>query len=634
MEDDKKPKRSRYYSSYLDLDDYYAGYNNLPWVDYSKPSRTTPEYYKDSYTSGSRYYVNRNRGNMSSFITTSYGRSSIEGGKDVQVRRTELFDKSLKLTKEFISILNLPYQISIHLASGISEIETIVGSTSRRIFLPTEIFDKISEKKDEDIINTVVGQGLHESAHLKYTELSVFEDELSKIPTDNRYSILMNILEDERVDRLLIRERPGYKNFILQAKKYKLEGFSTKRESLKKEGKLLFDLMCYIRYPEVLTEKVLEERESFFSKIQEILNSSSLEKTVDIIPIINKIISVIDSETSSVKNYKELVKLYVPLLYGSDKDGGLSLPSDFITRGISGRDIASHSFIVDMKLSMGIYERGDDKSTFFCTDIVEDAKLYQKLKTGIQKFVPQIRKKLIAVDKNSAFNIYGCRSGLLDTTKLVEAYQDVPQVYIRSGSITTNKVSVCILVDESGSMGCCNRAERARDAAILLYEAMSGISGVNLYVYGHTADQIDNGNEGYSTDIRVYVEPGKDRHKSMVNIQGRWENRDGTAILECAKRIRKKTQEKCIMFVISDGCPAAYNYWGTSAIKDTANKIKEAERLNFEIVQITIQGDIGDTKQMFSKYIDLRDSLDELPEKMGKIVRDFIIENKTSTITT
>lgn len=633
MGDDKKPKKSKYYSSYWNNDfyDYYTGYGDLPWVDYSKPRRTTSGYYKDSYTSGSRYYVNRYNGNMSSFITTSYG-SSIEGGKDVQKRRTELFDKSLKLTREFISILNLPYQIMIHLATTISEISTIAGSTNRRIFLPTEIFDKISEKKDEDIINTVVGQGLHEAAHLKYTEFEIFNSSLKKVAVEDRENILMNILEDERVDRLLIRERPGYQNFISQAKKYKLETFATKRDTLEKDDRLLFDIMCYIRYPEVLTKEILEKEESVFSEIQKILNSTPLEKTIDIIPVVNKIIALIDTKISR-KKYKKLTNLYVPLLYGKDMDSGLSLPDEFITNGISGSDVASHNFIVDMKLSMGIYERGADKLTFFCTDAVEDDKLYQKIKRDVQKFIPSIRKKLIAVDKNSAFNIYGCRSGLLDTTKLVEAYQDVPQVYIRNGSITTNKVSVCVLVDESGSMGCCDRDTRARKAAILLYEAVSGISGINLYIYGHTADQIASGEEGHSTDIRVYVEPGRDKHKSMVDIHGRWENRDGTAILECAKRIRSKTQEKCIMFVISDGAPAAHDYWGDSAIRDTAIKIKEAEKLNFEIVQITIQGDIRDTKQMFSKYIDLRNDLDELPEKMGKIVRDFIVENKTSTIT-
>ena len=56
-------------------------------------------------------------------------------------------------------------------------------------------------------------------------------------------------------------------------------------------------------------------------------------------------------------------------------------------------------------------------------------------------------------NRNYEFNIHGCRSGLLDEAKIAEAYQGVPQVYIRKGKVETSNSAVVVLIDESGSMG-------------------------------------------------------------------------------------------------------------------------------------------------------------------------------------
>ena len=71
---------------------------------------------------------------------------------------------------------------------------------------------------------------------------------------------LMNIIEDERVESLLLQERPGYIEFIDKAKTFQYKDFIEKRVS--KSGKItafLNNLYRLIRYPEGLEDKILKE---------------------------------------------------------------------------------------------------------------------------------------------------------------------------------------------------------------------------------------------------------------------------------------------------------------------------------------------------------------------------------------
>lgn len=611
-------------------DDRYGG---SPYWGSGSYYSSRSSYYDDYYSRPSRSTFVPRRESMSSFISTSYG--DIDTGKDVDKRRAELFDKSLKLTREFISILNLPFQVYIKLDDSIEEVVNI--NNARRLFIPTKIFDKIEGKKDEEIINTVVGLGLHEAAHLKFTEYSV-ADRISS--SRGLKSLFFNILEDERVDNLLLLERPGYREFIKSEKQYSISQNIKVASSHKDCERVITNILYLIRDPEKVEEDIVKANKDFFDEVIKILEIKS-SRSLDIINKAGKLEELVKNKFSSKITLEEIDqvssrfwRLYTKLLYGYDQDSRLSLPSVAIADSLNSS--SATSFSTEVKISLGMIERGEEINSFFIKGKTENhyKDKYFRIKESIVKFVPQIRKKLLSIEKNEDFNIYGCRSGLLDTSKLVEAYQSVPQVYIRQGTISTNKINVCVLIDESGSMHSSGKYRLARKAAILLREALVGIPGINLYIYGHTADQLLGYRE--SLDVSVYVEPGKESSKEdyllLAGISAKNENRDGSAILEVAKRIRKKTQDKCLMFVISDGVPAAMSYWGMPAILDTQKKVVKAEALGFDIIQITIDGNISDTKKMFSKYIDLRDNISELPEKLGNVIKTFIVENKTSTI--
>lgn len=612
--------------------DYFGG-RGIYWDGYYS------DYYYDDYSSrysgyystGSSYKSER-KSSMSSFMSSSYGVSSYLKSTEEDTRRKELFDKSLKLTREFISILNFPFSISIYVDNDLHEVYS--GLSSRALFLPTKVLDSISTRNDDDIINTIVGQGLHEAAHLKYTNLKVIGGCESSRALKN---YLVNIIEDERVDRLLVIDRPGYSIFIEAAKKFCIGEADVSGVDISIVGEILLNLTYLLRYPEKVNSSVFTEHEDLFKEVGQVLKNFP-KRSIDVFDTVDKITNILLSHDL---DYDELDSIsarlkdrcVLPLLYGEDKcqflEAGGS-PGKFISSKLR-RSSSSSELKIGVKESLGIIEKFE--GSFYIVHDVEDtgdSEKYNEIRTKVSKYIPIIKNKLQTIEKNTKFNISGCRSGLLDTTKLVEAYQDVPQVYTRVGTVTTNKVTVCVLVDESGSMSG-KRERTARDAAILLYESLKDLCGIDLFIYGHTADVTEYG----STEVRSYIEPGKKNKLSLCNIQARWENRDGDAILGVARRVRKHTQDKCLMFVLSDGQPCASDYWGAAAINDSAQKIQQAKALGFDIMQITISGDISHTKRMFGKdYIDLRNSVDELPEKLGKLIRDHVMKNKTTTMTT
>lgn len=692
-------KYGGYYSSYrdsYDTDDYYDYYDD--WSYYSRNRRKT--YSSSWWDKGTK--TTGTGGTMSSTTTrtSSYSGFSWSGAlgfgssyssykklSDTEVDRfTQITNKALNLTREFISILALPFKVRIAFAHDCFE-EGNSNYKTRLLFLPTKILDRAEDKSDETIINTTVGLGLHETAHLMYSELSIVEGFFNKHcpPEFNKIvKFIFNLIEDERVEDLLLKGRPGYSTFINTAREFRVEEITNNPNAINSlfdwVGKgsdfntmksILLNIIYAIRFPGLIEESVVTTHSKLFNEIRKDLLKQPA-RTMDscnlALSIVNKLSSYLEevlegtviktcavSKTSSNMT-DSITSLYtIDLLYGSDKSLDDSKISEKISKMMKyqvSEATKDSSFRINLKVAIGAAEFGTNKKSIFFKNEPSDSGLYRKIKTKISKYVPQIKNKIKNIDKNSTFNIFGCRSGLLDTTKIVEAIQGVPQVYYRTGKISTNKTTVCILVDESGSMchsvdggyikpgtedysiyggGCrITRADVAREAAILLNEALN-IPGVDLYIYGHSADQksID------TTELYVYCEPGYKNIQSMTSIQARCENRDGTAIYEVAKRVRKFTDSQVLLFVISDGYPSANDYRGDSAIIDTAAKVKTVEGMGFDVVQVTISGDLPEStvKQMFNKCIRLDRDLTELPQKLGQVIKKSVLSDKQSTIT-
>lgn len=486
---------------------------------------------------------------------------------------------------------------------------------------------------------------------------------------------LFNFLETERVDTVLLEERNGWYSYISDYKEYcynnaKLNLFSS--SLLSTSGKDNVDLteffgslLTMIRYPEKVKENIFEKYSYSLSRVREwlapkstvnsCLNAFSIFKEV-IIPIWNMHGKPIDefnkkiknntlpeaflkkpldaSVTSTISRMIKSVQGDVNVYSGSDEE--LLNSYDLLISKFDGRCLSDTFTKSSLDIITGEIE-GDYKTGIYFYKPVGDLTNYNNIKNKISEYIPVIKKMVKNVNKNFDFCIYGQRTGKLDTTKLAEAYQGVPQVYVKQGVTRTSGMHVCVVIDESGSMNWNYRAQRARETGVLLNEAFGFIPGVNLYMYGHSADQVSC---GYSTEIYIYREPGLSSTVrpglGCSEITGRSENRDGHALKAIGERVRKFTKQPVLMFVVSDGSPSAEKYRGGPAIKDTKDKVSQLEKDGFYIIQVTINSDGVDASQMFTNYVDLTEEISQLPQVLSAVVRDQIVkilQNNTTTTT-
>lgn len=616
-----------------DYDDYYDDEDDGRW------GRSI---FRKSYKSsvGNSGELSRTINRSSWYGESYYSYSSV--GKEEDAQLSKLIEKAYSSVKDMITIMDFPFLIRVNLNEGSDESSSYSDyfseekrdNSERRIAVPSKIFD--STEDNETKINAFCGFGLHEAAHLRYTYLRVYLNFLSFISGKYTFEegeiikIFINLLEDNRVEDLLLTERPGFQDFIDCAKSYNSKTLEEKLNIMRERKLILFfkTLIGILRFPGLIEEEVLEEYSEVYKEVQEKITPYP-ENLKDICSVSESIFKIIKEKKLSDIDPAELKKILflindtesiTSIMYGVDLDSGRKIDKSKVSRLLSSKDSLT------MKILEGTVERGDSDKVFF-EKPKGDRNDYLRDVRAVQKYVPRLKKILTGTDKNYDFNIQGCRSGILDTTKLAEAYQGVPQVYLRQGHVRTNKSTICVLIDESGSMGG-KKEILARQAAILLNETFGKSLGVDLYIYGHTADI---GSVGY-INLSVYREGNHYNPKfSLSKSYAKSQNRDGDAILEVAKRVRKFTKEDCIMFVISDGSPCASGYGGVSAIKDTAVKVKEAEKLGFGIIQISIDAVYG-VEDMFDTYIDIGYNLEEMPKLLNEIVKTKVIKTKHTTV--
>jgi len=640
-----------------------GGYRSYWWDYWSSEKKETKKEkdedhydwktaYKSRFKSSLGYSsskLSESIGYGSSWYGSSYSYSSRTADETEKAR--VLIEKTYKAARDLVVILDLPFKVSVQMTAGGEEMEF---GNYRRIFLPTKVLDD-STYTEADKISICSGQAIHEAAHLKYTELAVIESFQAKleggvkvedVTAESKVKIafikaLMNIIEDERVESFLLQERPGYIEFIDKAKTYQYKGFIEKKMS--DSGKVtafLNNLYRLIRYPEGIEDSVLKSYSVYYKKIKNILTplpETTKDSCLSAYRIYKVLLEIFKDLKLNIKQEDAEIKIAlegfdagfdVPL-YGFDKDSGghPSLDRVYSDLGKCGRDGGK----LLAELVKGIAVKVENETYFRIAKGKEKA--YKSLARQVSPHVNAIKKVLKTSNRNYEFNIHGCRSGLLDEAKIAEAFQGVPQVYLRRGKVETSNSSVVVLIDESGSMsgGCYfNKIEMAKKAAILIREALKG-TGTDLYVYGHSADSIYSG----ATEITIYQEAGSTNISpyALSDVEAKYENRDGTAILEVAKRVRKKTKDPVLMFVLSDGLPCAHSYWGRASEIDVHDKVKKVEGMDFTVVQITIDTMNEEScKRMFTNIIHLEKNLGDLPKKLGKVIKKAIMKDRKTEV--
>ena len=249
--------------------------------------------------------------------------------------------------------------------------------------------------------------------------------------------------------------------------------------------------------------------------------------------------------------------------------------------------------------------------------------IYAREKSQVAPQISKLKKKIQLYGNDQIYNIYNQKRGRIDKRRLHKIPMGVTDIFKAQIRKQDKPLDICLLVDESGSMGY-HCMEQARKSAIAVKEALSDNPMLNLWVFGHSADLKKRG----MTEMREYYSPTmKDRPMAMGDMRARCENRDGNAIVASANRVKEQSdqpQAKKLMIIFSDGAPSADRYRGDTALRHTRKCVKYIETKGWAIIQIGFSGSREYyMERMFSNYVYVPDET-KIGDEASKIIRKVL----------
>ncbi len=558
--------------------------------------------------------------------------------------------------REMVIAMNTPFRVKIALTPNSS------CTDGRTVSVATDMFDDRTLTPGQKV-DIFTGLAVHEGSHLLYTDFSVPSQ------AENRtIGMLHNIIEDERIEKLTGRERPGLANFLGCAKYYFFDRHSSRMKNKKEEGlpktaRLLNAIISMIRYPESMN---LDDAAEFADTLLEVRDiilpfpetcEGTLEKARDIYAVIRKFFeqekkekeqnkspkpqqkdgtsgqsedapqngsssgnSGEDSEPKMTHSQKrrqarELEESLEETLESLEKDV-VQTPSDGRGRTQMSPDrmsseIRSENCRLGKALS-GDLEYGQTEGVNIRRPKPDKDSYFASLER-VRRYIPAMSGILRSNGSDRSLELRGLRSGSLDTGKLAEAVQGVESVYRRETTVRADRMAVCVLVDESGSMDG-DKIEAARDTAVLLNEALAPVRNVDLYIYGHTTES------GSFVRLNVYKEGNSSKFDKYVlgSLEADYSNVDSKAIREAAARVRARTQDRCLFIVISDGAPCEPE-------SNVRRAVRDLSRDGFTVVSIGIDFEY-DPSTMYENHVNMTD-LSRLAPDLGRMIKKAIMKD-------
>lgn len=594
------------------------------------------------------------------------------------------------MARDYIVAMDTPYKVILRLSPEVS------CTDSKVVYLSTRVFDD-GDLSEGQKIDTFMGFAIHEGCHLKWTDFTQMGSVDNAIVRN-----LINLLEDERIERLCGQEMPGYANYLKATKYYMFDLYLQRKAKEGKGGtlpapvRLLNAILSIIRYPKALGREDLEEFADYLYDVREIIKDypSSADEVTAAAKAVYEVIRKFfedeqkkesdggqsgEGETGGEKksqaqgdkksqdgcdeksqpgcDNKSQEECDEKSQTGCDKKSPANAEGENRDQENEALRKAVESALSSLEREMGdmseltsvpgeseplseedmaeCVKRDSNQLAGICENMItlgetsssvlyraeEAREPYDESLRRVRKYIPAISKTLKGHCSEYAVTYRGMRSGILDTGKLAEAYQGVQTVYQREGRVRSDRMAVCVLIDESGSMYG-EKIRAARDLAVLLSEAVSTVPAIDLYIYGHTyGDRCrDSYCEGRKiAELQVYREKGYAPKKALGGVDARSGNLDSVAIREAAARMRRFSScRKNLMFVITDGAPNERYEQLTAAVK-------ELEKTGMNIVAVCIEPSY-DPSALYTHHVRFTD-MNCLAIDLGKMIKKAIMKN-------
>lgn len=198
---------------------------------------------------------------------------------------------------------------------------------------------------------------------------------------------------------------------------------------------------------------------------------------------------------------------------------------------------------------------------------------YSELLFELKSCINSIKNNFYFINNMTFLNSYGHIAGDIDENNLHKMFLNDDRLMMKKDILSQKKISVCLLIDESGSME--DKSVEARNTAVMLAEGLK--SYFDISIYGHTAELNVKG-----CTITEYFTPRNKYVQTCMAIEPKCENVDGLAIELVAKKFATDyPNSRRIIFVLSDGEPVSSYYGGDEAI-DHVSKVSDMIRTRME----------------------------------------------------
>lgn len=518
-------------------------------------------------------------------------------------------------------------------------------TNGKLVFVGTEVFDR-PELSYAQKLDVVLGLTTHEMAHVLYTDFTKNHPVKSKL-----YATIENIIEDERIERHISQDTPGFSRHLEATKKYYFD-FLYKAGEVETEngefGEIFGSFFRMVRYPSLLDESLVEKHIDVLLEIKSAItpypftHPECVKASVKVFEILSKYAkdqaekdkkdkSSDKSQDSDSQSGEQLEKQAVKLMDKIAK-ALADLVSAQDTKSLKGTSLDGKvsETLTEEDINIDIVEgtakgvnrgenfAGDDSPVFF-VKAEQNKGRYDAFRKEVLASSKLLARSLKIELFNGAVKNSGLRHGTFDEVKIVEASMGCEGVYFNIPEQKTKSMPVVLLIDESGSMHWDEKIADASRAAITFVEALKGVN-VELFIYGFTSDRgSDNRHE-----ITIYKEGSFSNVATLGSLKAKDSNADGICLREVCKRVRKITPKESLLFVISDGEPASYSYTSQDhGIEDTAKAVVEAEKMGFRTMQIGIGANAENQQKMFKHFVNYKNSKD-MVKNIGRILKSAL----------
>lgn len=249
-----------------------------------------------------------------------------------------------------------------------------------------------------------------------------------------------------------------------------------------------------------------------------------------------------------------------------------------------------------------------------------DTNLIHHLNVQASRFSSKLKEIILFQSKTRRKN--GLKRGVINDASLGRIITD-QKVFRKTIKGVEKKARLAVLIDLSGSMKG-KKEENAKNAAYMLATACEKIK-VPISIMGHTTD-FDRVMLFHFVEFENYLDK-KSKYKLYTKVSMA-SNRDGLAIFHSATDLvrHRHPNEQLVLLVISDGAPAATNYYGESAYKDIRNILNAFEKqYGVKTIGIGIGDDTESVSEIYQNHVLVPD-VENLDKELLNILKSLLIK--------